>query len=450
MSQENKVIEYPSGLSSIPYASFLQIEKYSYDEAQKNVAKSFNDASGAIQRSFVAGLVKNGGDFIEKSYASGKPTDETFDKAMGNIYKTVRTEQKAIRKLNSQQKRKGMSEETRLIEGGTNINLRTDTNLDRNIKVELENGEITTVGQLLDDKESKRKKKNKGLMASKCMLPLPNEFQYKYGADWNNEFKLGTLALAADEAGRFGAVTIAGGAAGFLGNFIGGSLQAQDEGSQIGGVDATKLITGFAGGAKFATNPFNVNSPLDPKNLAGLAGLAPNENSIQFFERMQGREFGFRFELAARNKKESNRITTIIEWFKRGMHPNAKSGRGSAVVLTFPDVFVLTPKFVKCDEDGDPLGDPIQHPMMPRTKLCALTGLTINTTPFGQLQTVFDGSIPIVTMELQFKETTKLTRVDMEGATFTNDRNATILGVKTSTGGFVADPDAKFIGEVSY
>ena len=52
---------------------------------------------------------------------TGKPTDETFDKAMGNIYKTVRTEQKAIRKLNSQQKRKGMSEETRLIEGGTNI-----------------------------------------------------------------------------------------------------------------------------------------------------------------------------------------------------------------------------------------------------------------------------------------------------------------------------------------
>ena len=53
-------------------------------------------------------------------------------------------------------------------------------------------------------------------------------------------------------------------------------------------------------------------------------------------------------------------------------------------------------------------------------------------------------------MELQFKETTKLTRLDMEGATFTNDRNSTILGVKTSTGSFIADPDAKFIGEVSY
>ena len=451
MSQENKVLEYPTGLSSIPYASFLQIEKYSYDEAQKNVAKSFNDASGSIQRSFVGGLVQSGGDFISKTYGSGTPTDKVFDERMGNLYTTVRTETIVDRKLNAQQERSGkFSNKTILVEGGKDINLRTDTNLDRNIKVQLDNGEVTTVGQLLDEKERKRKKKNKGLMASRCMLPLPNEFQYKYGADWNNEFKLGTLALAADEAGKFAGASIAGGAAGFLGNFIGGSLQASDEGSQIGGVDATKLITGFAGGAKFATNPFNVNSPLDPKNLAGLAGLAPNENSIQFFERMQGREFSFRFELAARNKPESNRIITIIEWFKRGMHPNAKSGRGSAVVLTFPDVFVLTPKFVKCDEDGDPLGDPIQHPMMPKTKLCALTGMTINTTPFGQLQTVFDGSIPIVTMELQFKETTKLTRVDMEGATFTEDRNSTILKVKTASGGFIADPDAKFIGEVSY
>jgi len=292
-------------------------------------------------------------------------------------------------------------------------------------------------------------------MASRCMLPLPNEFQYKYGADWNNEFRLGTLALAADDVGRFSLLAAGGALAGGSLKYLEGKLTAGKQVAKLGGVDATKIIQGSADGLKIATNPFNVNSDLfDPKNLAGLAGLAPNENSIQFFERMQGREFSFRFELAARNKKESNRIIEIIEWFKRGMHPNAKSGRGSAVVLTFPDVFVLTPKFVKCTEDGEPLGDPIQHPMMPRTKLCALTGLTINTTPFGQLQTVFDGSIPIVTMELQFKETTKLTRVDMEGATYTQNRNSKVVAgvdaTATSEGGFVTDPDAAYTGEVSF
>ena len=126
MAQDNKVLEYPNGLSSIPYASFLQIEKYSYDEAQKNVAKSFNDASGAVQRSFVAGLVNGGAGFIEKSYASGKPTDETFDKAMNNIYETVQTKTLVDRPLNKQQERSGkFSDKTTLVEGGDTINLRT-------------------------------------------------------------------------------------------------------------------------------------------------------------------------------------------------------------------------------------------------------------------------------------------------------------------------------------
>ena len=52
--QQNTVIEYPTGLSSIPYASFLQLEKYSYDEAQKTVAKSFNDALGSFNRSVIS------------------------------------------------------------------------------------------------------------------------------------------------------------------------------------------------------------------------------------------------------------------------------------------------------------------------------------------------------------------------------------------------------------
>ena len=80
--------------------------------------------------------------------------------------------------------------------------------------------------------------------------------------------------------------------------------------------------------------------------------------------------------------------------------------------------------------------------MMPKTKLCALTGLTINTTPFGQLQTVFDGTIPMVTMELMFKETTKLTRVDMEGSAYTDRVGVFGKGVISGTEGtFIRDTD---------
>ena len=438
MAEQNTVVEYPTGLSSIPFASFLQIEKYSYDEAQKKVATQFNDALGSLNRSKISDVVNFGANRLAEAYGSGTPTDSFTDYAL-NEYKTEKTTTKV---------RRGRRTFTKT-SGGRTINI-TDPNVDPNTRVVLKNGETTTVGQLLKKKQEMKDRQSKGLMSTVCNLPLPNEFQYKYGADWNNEFKLGTLALAADEAGKFAGVATAGGLIGGGLDFLSQKLTTGSQVSKISGVDPTKIVQSAVSGIKTAADPFKMNSPLNPKNVAGLAGLAPNENSIQFFERMQGREFSFRFELAARNKKESNRIIEIIEWFKRGMHPNSKSGRGSAVMLTFPDVFVLTPKFVKCSEEGEPLGDPIQHPMMPRTKLCALTGLTINTTPFGQLQTIFDGTIPMVTMELMFKETTKLTRVDMEGASYTDKRNSKILFVGTSDGGFIADQDKAFTGDVSF
>ena len=437
---QNTVIEYPVGLSEIPFASFLQIEKYSYDEAMKTVAKEQNDALGSLQRSQLSNAIDLIGDAQEFAYASGD-FSEGQNERFNEVYNLAK----------ESQYKSGTSRTAPTVKS---VNI-TDPNVDKNLIV-IVNGEEITVGQLLQRKQEMRDRQNKGLMSKKCMLPLPNEFQYKYGADWNNEFKLGTLALAADDAGRFLATTAAGGLIGGGGSALAQYLSNPVSGNASKtmlkslGIDPTKVVQGAAGGAATAANLYGVNSQLNPTNLAGLAGLAPNENSIQFFQRMQSRQFSFRFELAARNKKESQTIIEIIEWFKRGMHPGSKQGRGSAVLLTFPDVFVLCPKFVKCDEEGNPVGDPIQHPMMPKTKICALTNLTINTTPFGQLQTIFDGSIPLVTMELMFMETTKLTRVDMEGASYTDEKASRVVGVRTSEGGFVADPDNQFTGVVTY
>ena len=437
---QNTVIEYPVGLSEIPFASFLQIEKYSYDEAMKTVAKEQNDALGSLQRSQLGNAIDLIGKAQEGAYASGD-FSEGQNERFNEVYNLAK----------ESQYKSGTSRTAPTVKS---VNI-SDPNVDKSLIVVV-NGEKITVGQLLQKKQEMRDRQNKGLMSKKCMLPLPNEFQYKYGADWNNEFKLGTLALAADDAGRFLATTAAGGLIGGGGSALAQYLSNPVSGNASKtmlkslGIDPTKVIQGAAGGAATAANLYGVNSQLNPTNLAGLAGLAPNENSIQFFQRMQSRQFSFRFELAARNKKESQTIIEIIEWFKRGMHPGSKQGRGSAVLLTFPDVFVLCPKFVKCDEEGNPVGDPIQHPMMPKTKICALTNLTINTTPFGQLQTIFDGSIPLVTMELMFMETTKLTRVDMEGASYTDEKASRVVGVRTSEGGFVADPDNQFTGVVTY
>ena len=439
MSQDLKVLEYPVGLGRIPYASFLEINRYEYQEAMDKVAKSQNDALGALQRSKLASsIVDTVGNVQEFAYGAGEYS-EGQQKKYNEEFDLVKPYEKEISINNGKRTR---------TETIRRVNI-TDPNIDRSLLIKV-NGEEISIGELLDMKEQMKNQKDKGLMLKKCLLPLPNEFQYKYGADWNNEFKLGTLAMAADDFGKFSATVTAGAGIGAVGSWLTQWLSKGVSAGKAGGVDVNKLVQAGASGAGTAANLYGVNSKLDPTNLAGLAGLAPNENSIQFFQRMQGREFSFRFELAARNEKESKKIISIIEWFKRGMHPGSKQGRGSAVLLTFPDVFTLVPKFVKCGTNGLPLGEPIQHPMMPKTKICALTNLQINTTPFGQLQTVFDGTVPLVTMELTFKETTKLTRVDMEGAMFSTDRASRILGARTSEGTFTRDPDSDHNGRVTY
>ena len=435
MTQQKTVFEYPTGLSGIPYASYLQIEKYSYDEAQKKVQDSQNDALGSLQNSRLADLVEGGVNAVANVYGSGES-------------KETKNQRKVEQALADDSF--GVAGTGNIFGFGRDKVSLADADDDTEVFV---NGKKTTIGALKKEKERLAQLNAKGLMATMCHLPLPNEFQYKYGADWNNEFKLGTLALAADDALRAGGIMALGAGLGaakdYAVNFLTGDKNNKPKNDPISKKmkRIESMITSSAQGAGAAVDPMKVNSELSPKNIAGLAGLAPNENSIQFFQRMQGRDFSFRFELAARNKVESDLIIEVIEWFKRGMHPNSKNGKGSALMLTFPDVFFLTPKFVRCNESGEIEGKPIQHPMMPRSKLCALTGLTINTTPFGQLQTIFDGTIPVVTMELQFKETTKLTRVDMEGSQYKRNTGA---GKILNKGRFIADPKSVGTSEVSY
>ena len=70
---------------------------------------------------------------------------------------------------------------------------------------------------LLKKRREQVLRKQRGYNQTSCNLPLPNEMQYEYGANWNNTFKLGTLALVAEDPLKAAAI-----AAGSL--LIGGAL----------------------------------------------------------------------------------------------------------------------------------------------------------------------------------------------------------------------------------
>ena len=398
----NKSYSYPTGIAQIPFASFIRINKYSYDEGMDKVGKQQNDVLGSLQNS---GLLKSvtGGLSDTAQWAYG-------DKTGGNEYLALE-EKDAIARIRKETK-------DRYKPTGSTARNWEDSRSNEDIlneEFEVSNGwgtepSTTTLKELLDKKDQAKKFHDQGYAKNYCNLAMPNEFQYDYGANWNNTFKLGTMALAADDPARATAVLATGG---LLGGLKSGAIERLSSNDSL----AATITDGVKEGTAKAGNLFGVNSDiLDPTNIVGMAGLAPNENAIQFFKKMEFRKFELNFEFAARSAVESKEIQEIIAWFKHGMHPvskNVDSG-GAGVLLGFPDVWTLEPRFTPGNAVGERFepGTDRPHPMMPATKLCALTGMRINSSPMGSFTTVFDGTIPLVTITLTFNELTALTRSD--------------------------------------
>ena len=359
-----KGLSYPAGLASIPYASYLKIRKYTYDEGMAKVAKNQNDALGIFQNSeFGTGAIKTIAGLANAIYSSDKNTERSADAPTAPTNMSVWGDAIA-----------------------------PDTT-----------GYATYVPGTTQKRREQVLRRQRGYNQTTCNLPLPNEMQYEYGANWNNTFKLGTLALLAEAPLKAGAV-FAGSAA--LGAGLGKLMNKFNAGGAAAAAGA-----GAKQGLAAGTNPFGVNSPVNPTNLVGLAGLAPNENAIQMFKNVDFRSFDFSFEFAARNGTESVEIEEIIEWFKRGMHPNTRGYSGATPLLGFPDVWTIEPQFVENRARSGSVKS-VRHPMLPKTKLCALTNLRVNTTPMAQVQTVYDGTFPLVTVSVRFTELTALTQAD--------------------------------------
>ena len=138
-----------------------------------------------------------------------------------------------------------------------------------------------------------------------------------------------------------------------------------------------------------------------------LRSLVGSEMCIRdrFFSNIEFREFTFDFEIFTPGPEHKQIAEKLINFFKQGMHPSAPAGTG---VLKFPDVYIIRPKF-------KPEGKaPINHALLPQSKSCALTNLRVNTTPMNSVQTTYDGTFPLITISVTFKELTALTREDLE------------------------------------
>ena len=384
--------EYPKNVSSTAFASFLEIERLQY---KKGLEKA-GGATESLLTSGLAGVLGGIGGVTASIYNTGadqstiSQLESTLAQAQG-IEATSIADQSGGLGVNEENASKLES-----------INDLTDEQL---ATVRDSNGNPVTREKLKEIQERAILRRNKD--GQIINVALPNEMSYGYGAAWNNTFKIGTLAAAFNST----AGLAAGVAVSATGGALGGLLQKQKNKASKSGSDGGNLLGAIGAGASKAANPFGINSDLNPAsaqgltNLAGLNGMAPNENAVQFFSNIEFREFTFDFEIFTPSAADKAIAETLIKFFKQGMHPSAPAGTG---VLKFPDVYIIRPKF------KPERGSATNHYLLPQSKSCALTNLRVNTTPMNSVQTTYDGTFPLVTISVTFKELTALTREDLE------------------------------------
>ena len=403
---------YPKGLTDIPLASYFKITRYQYNDGLKNARESGqNDAStGLANIAPLTNKVRQGNAFLYGGTDGGSTEGDQRMEALNNELKALALADvpRATGKDRGKAKRRQREVLAKISKGEYE-------HLFRDGPITLTDGTVLeNANQLADIKNESYETAD--TVPTIYRLPMPNEFQYSYGASWGNTFKLGTMARVLDDpTGAIGQMLATGTLAGVT-DAIGQIGSSFTDGlNDQAGMDISKTLgKAFKG----ATDPLGVNSDItQPANFLGLAGLAPNENAIMMFSKMEMRSFSLSFEFFARDEEEAENIDKIINGFKTGMHPVANA-KGTGGVLGFPDLFKLEPWFGAIDENGAVVDGGQPHPMMPRSKMCALTQLSVNSSPSNNFVTTKGGQIPLQTINCTFAETTALTSADLETGRF--------------------------------
>ena len=403
---------YPKGLTDIPLASYFKITRYQYNDGLKNARESGqNDAStGLANIAPLTNKVRQGNAFLYGGTDGGSTEGDQRMEALNNELKALALADvpRATGKDRGKAKRRQREVLAKISKGEYE-------HLFRDGPITLTDGTVLeNANQLADIKNESYETAD--TVPTIYRLPMPNEFQYSYGASWGNTFKLGTMARVLDDpTGAIGQMLATGTLAGVT-DAIGQIGSSFTDGlNDQAGMDISKTLgKAFKG----ATDPLGVNSDItQPANFLGLAGLAPNENAIMMFSKMEMRSFSLSFEFFARDEEEAENIDKIINGFKTGMHPVANA-KGTGGVLGFPDLFKLEPWFGAIDENGAVVDGGQPHPMMPRSKMCALTNLNVNSSPSNNFVTTKGGQIPLQTISCTFAETTALTSADLETGRF--------------------------------
>ena len=154
-----------------------------------------------------------------------------------------------------------------------------------------------------------------------------------------------------------------------------GGISGGGEGAKSGADTALKNALGGGTGAlkQLATAKFTEFASGTSNILGRMYGAVENPNMELLFSGPALRTFSFRFKLTPRGPEEAKDVRTIIRCFKQSMSVKRTE---STLLLKAPHTFAISY-----------ISGNIQHPYLTRFKECALTGCSVDYTPYGSYMT---------------------------------------------------------------
>ena len=239
------------------------------------------------------------------------------------------------------------------------------------------------------------------------VLPLPNNLQASYGAQYENE---GLGALGAAAAGRLSSENLGKGAediGALISSKFNAGKDAMKSGDSDGMLKTAAILTPIVATAAAAGGVGSVAGALTALGtggsvLSGIAvdeGLAINPHMAVLFKGVDMREHSFTYKFIARNSAESETLQTLIAVLKYHMHPGYTAG---TLGFQYPDEFEIS------------FADKIAANLY-KVGTCVLKSLTVNYNGEGIPLFFEDTGQPVsIEITMAFQETQIVTRENMD------------------------------------
>ena len=239
------------------------------------------------------------------------------------------------------------------------------------------------------------------------VLPLPNNLQATYGAQYENE---GLGALGAAAAGRLSASDLGKGVSdigGLISSKFSSGSSALMSGDNDGMLKAAAIVTPLVATAAAAGGAGSVAGALAGLGTGGSVlsgigvdeGIAINPHMAVLFKGVDMREHSFTYKFIARNSQESETLQKLIAVLKYHMHPGYAAG---TLAFNYPDEFEIS------------FAESIAANLY-KIGTCVLKSLTVNYNGEGIPLFFEDTGQPVsIEITMAFQETKIITRDSMD------------------------------------